>query len=146
MNYLETYEKDLSRQTVDVFQDVMNEYIKIKPQIKQLIKDRWLLGKRPDGSLIGEYRSISYAYEKNQQNSRAGLFNVDLIDTGDLVNQITLALTGSGIEIISIDSKFNKIADKYGDDNFNITDAEQEQIEEMIFATIIQNKFEKLWQ
>ncbi len=146
MSYIDTYYSELLRQKENIPKMSLDEYMRKKNEIKQLIKQRWLIGKRPDGSLIAKYNQFGYATEKYKQNSKAGFMNVDLIDTGSLVNQITTALTGNGIEVISTDSKFNMIADKYGDDNFNISDAEQEQIEDDIAVIVIDKIMNKLWQ
>ena len=108
-----------------------------EPIIRQLIKQRWLLGKKPDGSLIGKYRDFEYADAKEQVNPMAGFGNVDLIDTGNLWRKIEIFKQGDSFEIFSTDSKFNKIADKYGDENFNITDKEEEElINEISIKTI----------
>lgn len=145
MSYIDTYYSQLLRQKEKIPQMSLNEYMRKKTEIKRLIKERWLIGKRPDGSLIAKYSQFGYATEKYKQNSKAGFMNVDLIDTGSLVNQITTALTGNGIEIISTDKKFNAIADKYGDDNFNISDEQQEQIENDIAVIVIDKIMNNLW-
>lgn len=120
-----------SVQTFDV------KFLAEKDRVKRFIKERWLEGKRPDGSLIGEYHSLFYADEKYKMNSQAGFLNVDLTVTGDLGNRIDLSLVPDGIEVFSTDEKFNKIFDKYGGDNFNITDEQTETlIDEISSATV----------
>lgn len=103
-------------------------FLKEERNIRELIQNRWLFGKKPDGSIIGVYKSFGYAVSKFQENSRAGFNNVDLTDTGSLGNKIKIALVSQGIEVFSQDEKYNDIAEKYGDSNFNITDSEKEQI------------------
>ena len=103
-------------------------FLKEERNIRELIQNRWLFGKKPDGSIIGYYRSPMYALEKRAKNQKAGAGVVDLTDTGSLGNKIKIALVSQGIEVFSQDEKYNDIAEKYGDSNFNITDAEKEQI------------------
>ena len=106
--------------------------------IRNWIRSRWLLGKRPDGTLIGLYKDFFYAEDKFQQyNSQAGFGQVDLIQTGALWKGIEIFNTIQGIEIDSTDIKFGDIAQKYGIDNFNITPEETNQlIDEISTATI----------
>lgn len=141
--YSDLLVKNLQKVRNDITPTFDAYFYEKEPIIRQLIKERWLLGKRPDGSEIGEYHSTKYAQEKYKQNSKAGLFNVDLIDTGELVSAIKISLFSEGFEIFSTDSKFNKIADKYGEDNFNITDKEEEELISEISQKTIEYLYSK---
>jgi hypothetical protein len=133
---LQSVRKETSQTFIDLMYEKQNE-------IKSLIKQRWLFGKKPDGTIIGQYHSGKYANEKNRQNPKAGLFNVDLIDTGSLVEAIKISMINNGFEVFSTDIKYNKIADKYGDDNFNITDKETEEIINEVSVATIENLYNK---
>ncbi len=132
--------KKVREQIEPTFNEFFQQHEK---EIRQLIKERWLLGKRPDGSLIGSYSSMGYALDKHSQNPTAGFYNVDLIRTGDLVDAIKISLVSVGFEIFSTDEKYNKISSEptefskgaYGKDNFNLTD---EQTEEIISKVSVQ--------
>src|SRR5690606_4038083 len=105
-------------------------------EIRQLIKSRWKLGKRPDGSLIGFYRDVDYAIFKQQINSVAG-GDVDLTLTGSLGDRIKVILQSKGIEIYSDDWKFEQISTKYGIDNFNITEEQENKLLDEIMKEVV---------
>jgi hypothetical protein len=141
--YSEILLKDLKRVKEDIKPTFDAYFLQKEPQIRYLIYTRWLLGKRPDGRRIGVYFSEEYREYKYFKNPLAGA-DVDLIDTGDLWKNIEIFNESDGIEIISTDEKFEKIIDKYGADNFNITDAQEEEIiNEIQIKTIeyLYNKF-----
>lgn len=94
-------------------------------EIRTMIRNRWTLGKKPDGTRIGVYRDSEYQEYKYFKNPFAG-GEVDLIDSGDLWRGIEIFNQSDGIEIFSTDWKFDKIAEKYGDENFNLTPIETE--------------------
>jgi hypothetical protein len=128
--------KENIKPTFDAF------FIEKEPQIRYLIYTRWLLGKRPDGRSIGVYFSEDYREYKYFKNPLAGA-SVDLIDTGSLWKHIEIFNESDGIEIISTDEKFEKIIDKYGSDNFNITDAQEEEIINEISIKTIEYLYKK---
>lgn len=133
--------KSVRKETDVTFNDFLKER---ESEIRFLIKERWSFGKRPDGTLIGQYSSSKYAEEKHKLNPKPGLFNVDLIDHQDLVDGIKIVLQTRGFKIISSDEKFAKISKKYGLDNFNLSEDELEQIiNEVSVATIeyLYNKY-----
>lgn len=106
-----------------------NLFEEVFPKIKDAIRERWKKGEKPDGNIIGIYASSSYAFEKNKQNSLAGMFKVDLTLTGALGKGITIAFIDVGkYEIFSTDSKYSEIVQKYGEYNFNISETEQKKI------------------
>lgn len=95
--------------------------------IRNTIRNRWLLGIKPDGSRIGVYYDNEYQEYKYFKNPQAG-GEVDLTLTGDLGRAIEIFNTPNGFEIFSKDWKFEDIAEKYGYINFNITENETDQI------------------
>jgi hypothetical protein len=101
--------------------------------IRKTIRNRWKLGKTPEGGVIGLYRSEIYADYKYGENPNAGFGNVDLTLTGALGRGIRISGFNEEYEIYSEDSKYEDIKDKYGEYNFNIS--EQEQIE--LFKRIV---------
>ncbi len=109
-------------------------------EIRAMIKKRWILGKKPDGTLIGYYSQSSsfevnrksgykrYSPFKHYLNPFAGDGVVDLTLTGSLGNKIELFNEKYKIEIYSTDLKYEEIVSHYGEENFNITEKETEQI------------------
>lgn len=114
-------------------------------EIRELIRDRWKLGIKPDGSIIGIYHSKGYAFEKSQKNPLAGFGHVDLIETGALWKGIKISPFGEAVEVYSVDSKYIDISKKYGDANFNLTNAERDTVVNIVSATIMNNILTKAY-
>ena len=103
------------------------EILNNKQEIVALVRSRWIRGKRPDGSIIGEYGSFAYEQEKLRQNPLARR-TVYLIDTGALREGLTIfPLAGGNFSIFSTDDKAISIAEKYGLDVYGLT-IEEEKI------------------
>lgn len=117
--------KDAQKKTEDF---VDEEIIRNEAWIRNNIRNRWLKGLRPDGSIIGEYASESYAEDKFKQNRLAGFGNVDLTLTKSLGEKIEIGGFQNEYEIFSKDRKYDEIVDKYGEDNFNITPEQEEEL------------------
>ena len=113
--------------------------------IREKIKNRWSLGKKPDGSIIGLYRSEEYAREKFSKNTSAGFGNVDLTLTGSLWRGIQISGFNDKYEIFSSDSKYEEITEKYGDYNFNITDDERKILFDKIINNVLINILNKTY-
>lgn len=142
--WLDSYLSKLEQAKSDVQGDLINMLAEREGEIRQMIKDRWRLGLRPDGSIIGHYKDPEYAIFKQQINPLAS-GDVDLIYNRDLVNNIDLIMTSFGAEVISTDKKYTKIANKYGYDNFNITEDQEKQILDEIMAQVVINIFNEIW-
>jgi len=103
-----------------------------KELIIKKVLGQWKKGLRPDGSIIGTYRSFAYQREKFAQNPEAG-GNVDLILTGALSKGLTInKVLESTFTIFSTDSKAVGIAEKYGLDVYGINDKDAEDFLDMI--------------
>ena len=108
-------------------------------QIRDWITKRWLTGKTPNGDLIGFYQGYDYAEFKNVMNSFAGLGHVDLTLTGALGKGIRVnPISKDKFEIFSTDWKYNDIAEKYGELNFNISEPEKKMLYSKIVMVIMQ--------
>lgn len=109
-----------------LIQDLLiDEILENGEQIITLVRDRWIKGKRPDGTIIGEYRDPFYREQKLLQNPIAG-GNVDLILTGALSFDLTVFPTSGGdFNIFSKDEKALSIADKYGLDVYGLSPDEE---------------------
>lgn len=142
--FLDSYYSKLKSSAQNIESEILSLLVDREPEIRQLIKSRWLLGKRPDGDIIGVYRDDSYQLFKSNKNSLAG-GTVDLTLTGDLGSRIKTVLESKGIEVISTDEKFTEIAKKYGLDNFNITEDQEKQILDEIMAQVVINIFNEIW-
>lgn len=114
--------------------------------IRQKIRDRWQLGVKPDGSIIGLYRSEEYANEKYNQNKNAGFGNVDLTLTGSLWKGIQISGFNDEYEIFSSDSKYDDIVEKYGEYNFNITEEEKKFLFDKILNNILIDVMDKTYE
>lgn len=142
--FLDSYLSKLEKAKNNIESDVLSLLLDKESEIRDMIKQRWLLGKRPDGDIIGVYRDNLYQVFKSGLNNRAG-GTVDLTLTGDLGNRIKATLEQKGIEIISTDEKFNEISEKYGLDNFNITEEEENELLDGIMAEVVTNIFKEIW-
>ena len=103
--WLDSYISKMQNELSNAKDSVLSLLIERENDIKQMIKSRWKLGKRPNGDIIGVYRSAEYQIFKSSINSGAN-GTVDLILSGNLVDSIKLTLESNGIEIISTDEKF----------------------------------------
>lgn len=142
--WLDSYISKMQSELRNSQESILRHLLDRENDIKQMIKTRWKLGKRPNGDLIGFYRDVEYAIFKQTINPSAG-GDVDLILSGNLVNSIRLTLQSKGIEIISTDEKFEEISLKYGLDNFNITDDEETILLDSVVAEVIKDIFLKVW-
>ena len=131
-----------------MLQSLVNDHVKLnEAEIRQTIRDRWLLGKDPDGNEIGIYSrsdfGAEYAFFKNKINPSAGVGNVDLTLTGALGKGIKVKPLGDNFEVFSTDSKFDEIADKYGDYNFNLSEDEKKVLFDKILVNVLNNVMNK---
>ncbi|MCP4984855.1 MAG: hypothetical protein GY928_01960 [Colwellia sp.] len=95
-----------------------------------------MTGKRPNGSLIGEYRSFAYRQEKIRQNPIAG-GNVDLTLTGALNRELDIfPISGDNYSIFSNDEKAISIAEKYGLDVYGLTVEEEQVVIDLVSAKV----------
>lgn len=102
------------------------------------IRTRWLFGKSPSNNIIGQYRSNEYKIFKVSKNSRAG-GNVDLTLTGSLGQKLTIFKQGNlTYRIESRDWKFNKIAEKYGLEQFNLSVDQLNDLYDMLYLTVLE--------
>lgn len=142
--FLDSYLSKLEKAKNNIESDVLSLLMERESEIRAMIKQRWLLGRRPDGSLIGFYRDVNYAIFKQTINPSAK-GDVDLILSGDLVNNIKTVLGKNKIEILSSDYKFEEISLKYGLENFNITEEEENELLDGIMAEVVTNIFKEIW-
>lgn len=113
-------------------------------EIVSLVRERWKQGKRPSGSIIGEYRSFAYEQEKLRRNPLAG-GNVDLIDTGSLNEKLNINDVGNSLfTIFSKDSKAILIAENYGLDVYGLTEDEEQMVLEEAGVRIINSLFKSI--
>lgn len=111
--------------------------------IREKIRKRWLLGKRPDGSMIGLYRDEGYAEYKLGLNNEAGFGNVDLTLTGALGRGIRISGFNDEYEVFSEDQKYESIVERYGYYNFNITEQEKNELFDKILSIILLDVMEE---
>lgn len=84
-----------------------------------LNQEQMLAGFKKDGSSLGTYRpfTIEKRREKGLQTA-----HVDLHDTGAFQDGMKLVVKGDTFDFTSTDSKTDKLADKYGDGIFGLTE------------------------
>ena len=114
-------------------------------QIVNNVRTRWLFGKDPNGDIIGTYQSRTYRAFKVVANSKAGGL-VDLTLTGSLGNKLKVKKKGSlNYEIFSTDSKYEMIADKYGIEQFNLSQDQQKQLFDELYIEAINQYMQNVW-
>jgi len=99
---------------VKAFQNLVND----NPTIFiDLLKKQLSEGRRGDGFIDPEYRSIAYGNEKQSRGSKAPPGVPELLDTGDFYKGITLStsFTADNVELTfySTDSKADALTNKY---------------------------------
>lgn len=148
MYYLKTIVENLKRAQDNTRQMVIDEVQKKDREawIRNTIRSRWLVGKRPDGKLIGVYRSYGYAVEKHQMNPMAGFDHVDLTLTGSLGKGIKVSLFSSTeFEIYSTDSKYLSISETFGDVNFNLSEVEYDTFFAMVADYVVNKQIQQIY-
>lgn len=109
------------------------------------IRRRWAFGKDVNGGIIGKYRNKDYEAFKVSTNSRAG-GNVDLTLTGALGQGLTIRKAGDKkYEIFSTDYKYERIAIKYGIEQFNLDSQQQEELFDMLYYMAFENYLDNVW-
>lgn len=127
-------------------QDAEKELIQITPQLLDMVIERWKSGKGVRGGLIGEYQSYDYALFKNRLNPAAGMGNVDLINTGDLKDGLFIKKEGNLFNIVSRDKKYQMIANKYGAEEFGLTDAQMQETLAEIKLIVLEDKLKRIYE
>ena len=145
LDYLKAPNKALKKEIASLEDTIDRQMFRKEKWIREKIRKRWLLGKDPDGNIIGLYASEDYANEKFSQNSMAGFGNVDLTLTGSLGQKIQIGGFNNEYEIFSKDPKFDDITEKYGDYNFNITDEERKELFDEILLVILTQAIDKMY-
>lgn len=145
---MELYAKQLAKakkQKSDINNDVETILIFQSSNITDKVKKRWSWGRGVNGGKIGKYRSQEYKAFKLTKNPNAG-GTVDLILSGRLSNKLMVKKIGSLFEVVSTDSKFEKIGEKYGFEQFNLTPEETKQLVAEIYEKILINYTYEVWQ
>lgn len=136
MNYLSEISSKLKSVQLSIDDVIANVVDDNENQIRNWITNRWLLGKDSNDDLIGLYRGESYANEKYKLNNNAGFGNVDLTYSGLMGRSIQISGFNNEFEVFSTVGYYDDIVQKYGEVNFNITDAEKEKLSNIIFMVI----------
>ena len=94
--------------------------------------------------VIGEYKSVAYRMFKQRMNPLAG-GSVDLFLTGDLQRFLTIEKRSKNIfKIYSKDGKYKMLADKYGKEQFGLTEEQNTELMINIHTYLIEKIFEKI--
>jgi|SRR5690554_684466 len=94
--------------------------------------------------VIGVYASEAYRMFKLKMNPLAG-GNVDLFLTGDLQRSLTIEKKSKNIfKIYSTDEKYKMLANKYGKEQFGLTEEHNAELMINIHAYLIEKIFEKI--
>ena len=110
--YQRRLQKLLNKSVLDRFVDEI--VFDDESELKKEKIDEFESGLRPDGRIIGKYRSVSYAVKKFNQNPKAR-GNVDLILEGNFSGKLFLKkFRKRGYIFDSSDEKRNKLVEKYG--------------------------------
>lgn len=113
------------------------------------IRKRWLFGKDPNGGIIGNYSNSpmgrDYQAFKVSFNPNANGY-VDLTLTGALGRGLTFRKkSNTEFEIFSTDTKFEKIADKYGLEQFNLDEQQRNDLFDMLTLYAYEEYFKNVW-
>jgi len=116
-------------------QPKVEELILSSPQVKAEKKEEFLKGLKPNGNLIGTYRSTGYAREKYALNKRAGFRNVDLFLTGRFVNQLMPYKVSERQYLFSNRLNYgNDLIQKYGSDILGLNQQSFNDIQRIYIA------------
>lgn len=97
-------------------QSKVEEIVLTDLEVREVKRQEFKSGERPDGTPIGRYKSPSYEAYKVLKNPQAGGM-VDLIDTGKFTNQLFVKSKGNSKFLFeSQDEKSQMLQDKYGSD------------------------------
>lgn len=108
--------KKLEKVTQPKIQKAIAKVILESPELKRAKIEELKEGLRPDGNIIGVYRSLVYASQKQQQNPKAG-GTVDLILTGSFTDKMFLKNSSPSVFLFeSTDTKADDLFSKYGND------------------------------
>lgn len=115
------------------------------PNVVSLVRHRWEQGESIRGGIIGTYAWEDYKQYKMSLNPKAGGY-VDLMLTGSLVDNLTLERVSEGIfKIISTDEKYQKIARRYGEMEFGITEEQKQELYADITNVAVTEILKQLW-
>ena len=119
------------------------------PNLITTVRRRWLFGESVFGGFIGEYSNSGigqqYKAYKISLNPKAS-GHVDLTLTGALGDGLHVKpLSGTKFEILSSDSKYKEIGNKYGFDEFGLSENEWQELQMELFAfaleTMLKNTY-----
>ena len=103
-----------------------------------LARDRMKKGQGVDGGIIGNYAMASYEYFKATEVNPLAGGKVDLFLTGALHKAMRIIPRSQGVyEIISTDWKHLELAEKYGAEQFGLTDKQHEQVKSKAIEEVI---------
>lgn len=143
MEYLKQIQSRLRR--ISIAKVVDGLIIKHKKEVIKGVRGQWKKGFRPDGNIIGVYRSFIYRQDKISRNPTAG-GNVDLVDTGALSKGLTLNRILEGVfTIFSTDDKAIAIASKYGLDVYGLSPEETNKFMDFIAVMAIEEIINKVY-
>lgn len=125
------------------------------PEVIKMVKNRLRYGQGVNGGTIGGdrekanygyYKNMDYASEKHKQNPLPGFGKVDLFFNGNLSDDITLKKVGDSFKVYSTDDKYVKIADKYGAEEFGLTDEQMQEFLHELYLTVMEQLINKVYE
>lgn len=140
------YEKLISKLKQVRVYDIIDDYmLDNETKILNLVRERLKRGDGVNGGIIGEYASLSYSYFKQSRNPLAGGY-VDLYLTGALQKELEIRQEAQGKYLIhSTDKKYFNLAEKYGKEQFGLTEEQQKQVKEEAIKEVI-NQISKCYE
>lgn len=122
-----------------------DEYIDLeKDDIIKKVKDRLKHGESVFGNgPVGYYKLQWYSDFKRGLNPLAD-GNVDLFRHGDLFKGMTIQLFRNDYKIFSTDEKYEKLGEKYGFEEFGLTEYEHEELLTGMQVYVMEKIFEKI--
>lgn len=131
-------------QSVDLQFLIESSLTETSEDYKGLQRQQMLKGLKSDGTLIGKYRSQTYANKKASMNPLAGQGNVDLKLTGSFYNEIFTDVRSDSIVVDSADQKSAALQEKYGETIFGLDDDSKSEYVEQLRPVFTQTVADQL--
>lgn len=147
-NYMQAYQNQLQKtlsqsNLIKIVSDIL---VLNTANVVTDVRNRLEYGQSVRGGIIGRYRDPDYSDYKRSINPNAG-GNVDMILTGNTVDNLTLQKIAEGIyQIISTDEKYDRLARKYGSREFGITETQRFELYADIEKVAIMETMKQAWQ
>ena len=122
------------------------------PNILSTVRKRWLIGESVFGGKIGDYKPFTMPNGETYQQYKISLNPsakgyVDLTLSGALGDGLTIKkIVETDFKVFSTDFKYNKIGDKYGFEEFGLSDLEWQEMSDEILIFALESMLKKTYE